>query len=56
MAHSDALRKGDLANTRISSNVEDHVRAADHLRTRFGTPALLIARNRCGAEGFKLVP
>ena len=36
---------GELANTHFSSNVEDPVRAADHLRMQFEAPALLIGHS-----------
>jgi uncharacterized OsmC-like protein/pimeloyl-ACP methyl ester carboxylesterase len=41
--------EGEFANTNFSSNVEDLVRAADHLRTRFAAPALLIGHSLGGA-------
>ncbi len=40
---------GEFANTDFSSNVEDLVRAADHLRTHFEAPALLIGHSLGGA-------
>jgi putative redox protein len=41
--------EGDFANTNFSLNVEDLVRAADHLRTHFAAPALLIGHSLGGA-------
>ncbi len=41
--------EGEFANTSFSSNVEDLVRAADHLRTHFAAPALLIGHSLGGA-------
>jgi uncharacterized OsmC-like protein/pimeloyl-ACP methyl ester carboxylesterase len=41
--------QGEFANTSFSSNVEDLVRAADHLRTHFSAPALLIGHSLGGA-------
>ena len=41
--------EGDFANTNFSLNVEDIVRAADHLRTHFAAPALLIGHSLGGA-------
>lgn len=41
--------EGEFPNTSFSSNVEDLVRAADHLRTRFAAPALLIGHSLGGA-------
>jgi uncharacterized OsmC-like protein/alpha-beta hydrolase superfamily lysophospholipase len=41
--------QGEFANTTFSSNVEDLVRAADHLRARFAAPALLIGHSLGGA-------
>lgn len=40
---------GEFANTNFSSNVEDLVRAADHLRSRFAAPAILIGHSLGGA-------
>ncbi len=40
---------GDFANTHFSSNVDDLVRAADHLRERFGPPSLLVGHSLGGA-------
>lgn len=40
---------GDFANTNFSSNVEDLVAAADHLRTRGDAPAILIGHSLGGA-------
>ncbi|MEM1307562.1 MAG: bifunctional alpha/beta hydrolase/OsmC family protein [Pseudomonadota bacterium] len=40
---------GDFANTNFSSNVADLVRAADHLRTSFEAPRLLIGHSLGGA-------
>src|SRR3569833_64685 len=34
--------EGEFANTHFSSNVDDLVAAADHLRQSYGAPALLI--------------
>ncbi len=41
--------EGDFANTGFSSNVEDLVRAADHLREHFQAPALLVGHSLGGA-------
>lgn len=41
--------EGEFAYTNFSSNVEDLVRAADHLRTHFAAPALLIGHSLGGA-------
>jgi uncharacterized OsmC-like protein/pimeloyl-ACP methyl ester carboxylesterase len=41
--------QGEFANTSFSSNVGDLVRAADHLRTHFAAPALLIGHSLGGA-------
>jgi alpha/beta superfamily hydrolase len=41
--------QGEFANTSFSSNIEDLVRAADHLRARFAAPALLIGHSLGGA-------
>ena len=41
--------EGEFENTNFSSNVEDLVRAADHLRTHFSAPALLIGHSLGGA-------
>jgi uncharacterized OsmC-like protein/alpha/beta superfamily hydrolase len=40
---------GEFQNTNFSSNVEDLVRAADHLRERYQAPALLIGHSLGGA-------
>ena len=40
---------GDFANTGFSSNTEDLVRAADHLRDRFTAPSILIGHSLGGA-------
>jgi uncharacterized OsmC-like protein/pimeloyl-ACP methyl ester carboxylesterase len=40
---------GDFANTTFSSNVDDLVRAADHLRSTIGPPSLLIGHSLGGA-------
>lgn len=40
---------GDFSNTHFSSNVDDLVAAADWLRTRHGTPALLVGHSLGGA-------
>ncbi|UGY91234.1 bifunctional alpha/beta hydrolase/OsmC family protein [Streptomyces gobiensis] len=40
---------GDFGNTDFSSNVEDLVRAADHLRDQFAAPALLVGHSLGGA-------
>ena len=40
---------GDFANTNFSSNVEDLVRAADHMRENYGAPQLLIGHSLGGA-------
>src|ERR1700761_830080 len=41
--------EGDFANSTFSSNVEDLVRAADHLRATRGPPAILIGHSLGGA-------
>jgi uncharacterized OsmC-like protein/pimeloyl-ACP methyl ester carboxylesterase len=41
--------EGEFENTNFSSNVEDLVRAADHLREHFAAPALLIGHSLGGA-------
>jgi uncharacterized OsmC-like protein/alpha-beta hydrolase superfamily lysophospholipase len=41
--------EGEFANTDFSSNIEDLVRAADHLRTHFAAPVLLIGHSLGGA-------
>jgi uncharacterized OsmC-like protein/alpha/beta superfamily hydrolase len=41
--------EGEFANTAFSSNVEDLVAAANHLRTTFSAPALLIGHSLGGA-------
>jgi uncharacterized OsmC-like protein/fermentation-respiration switch protein FrsA (DUF1100 family) len=41
--------EGDFANSTFSSNVADLVRAADHLRTAYAAPALLIGHSLGGA-------
>lgn len=41
--------EGEFANTNFSSNVEDLVAAADHLRTSLAAPALLIGHSLGGA-------
>jgi uncharacterized OsmC-like protein/pimeloyl-ACP methyl ester carboxylesterase len=41
--------EGDFANSTFSSNVEDLVRAADHLRRSHGAPATLIGHSLGGA-------
>ena len=40
---------GDFANTNFTSNVEDLVHAADHLRESFAAPAILIGHSLGGA-------
>jgi uncharacterized OsmC-like protein/pimeloyl-ACP methyl ester carboxylesterase len=40
---------GDFANTNFSSNVDDLVRAADHLREHFRAPSILIGHSLGGA-------
>jgi putative redox protein len=40
---------GDFANTNFSSNVEDLVCAADHLREQFAAPSILIGHSLGGA-------
>jgi len=40
---------GDFGNTDFSSNVEDLVRAADHLRDHFAAPTILIGHSLGGA-------
>ena len=41
--------EGEFANTTFSSNVDDLVAAADHLRTTFMAPAILIGHSLGGA-------
>src|ERR1700752_1661605 len=41
--------EGEFANTTFSSNVDDLVAAADHLRTQIHAPALLIGHRLGGA-------
>ncbi|MGB3351894.1 MAG: bifunctional alpha/beta hydrolase/OsmC family protein [Mycobacterium sp.] len=41
--------EGDFASTSFSSNVEDLVRAADHLRSQYSAPAVLIGHSLGGA-------
>jgi uncharacterized OsmC-like protein/pimeloyl-ACP methyl ester carboxylesterase len=41
--------EGDFANTHFSSNVDDLVAAADHLRKMYGAPAILIGHSLGGA-------
>ena len=41
--------EGKFADTRFSSNVDDLVAAADHLRKTYGTPAILIGHSLGGA-------
>ena len=41
--------EGEFGNTTFSSNIEDLVRAADHLRERFAAPTLLIGHSLGGA-------
>ena len=44
---------GDFANSNFSSNVEDLVAAADHLREAFNAPAILIGHSLGGAAVLK---
>jgi len=41
--------EGEFANTTFSSNVDDLVTAADHMRTQLGAPAILIGHSLGGA-------
>src|ERR1700751_538876 len=41
--------EGEFANTTFSSNVDDLVAAADHLRTQIAAPAILIGHSLGGA-------
>src|SRR5208283_1021506 len=41
--------EGEFANTHFSSNVDDLVAAADHLRKAYGAPAILIGHSLGGA-------
>ena len=41
--------EGDFSNTNFSSNVDDLVCAADHLRQQYGAPSLLIGHSLGGA-------
>src|SRR5262247_2820743 len=41
--------EGEFANTHFSSNVDDLVAAADHLRRAYGAPAILIGHSLGGA-------
>jgi putative redox protein len=43
------MSEGEFANTHFSSNVEDLVAAADHLRRAYGAPAILIGHSLGGA-------
>ena len=43
------MSEGEFANTHFSSNVDDLVAAADHLRTTNGAPAILIGHSLGGA-------
>jgi uncharacterized OsmC-like protein/alpha/beta superfamily hydrolase len=43
------MSEGEFANTHFSSNVEDLILAAKHLRERFGAPAILIGHSLGGA-------
>lgn len=40
---------GDFANTNFSSNVQDLIKAADHLRSSFEAPSILIGHSLGGA-------
>src|SRR3978361_1822626 len=40
--------EGDFANTHFSSNIDDMVAAADHLRKEHGAPAILIGHSLGG--------
>jgi putative redox protein len=48
--------EGDFAATGFSSNVEDLVRAADHLRDQFSAPAVLIGHSLGGAAVLAAAP
>ncbi len=48
--------EGEFANTNFSSNVEDLLRAVDHLRTHFSAPALLIGHSLGGAAVLAAAP
>ena len=43
------MSEGEFANTHFSSNVDDLVAAADHLRKTHGAPAILIGHSLGGA-------
>ena len=49
----NGLSSGDFANSNFSSNVEDLVAAADHLRKEFQAPAILIGHSLGGAAVLK---
>jgi len=48
--------EGDFANTNFSSNVQDLVAAADHLRTNHAAPSLLIGHSLGGAAVLAAAP
>src|ERR1700747_643508 len=43
--------EGEFANTTFSSNIDDLVTAADHLRMTVGAPAVLIGHSLGGGSG-----
>lgn len=48
--------EGDFVETAFSSNVDDLLRAADHLRSRFSAPTLLIGHSLGGAAVLAAAP
>lgn len=52
LGHSE----GEFANTNFSSNTEDLVSAADHLREQFDAPTLLIGHSLGGAAVLRAAP
>lgn len=47
---------GDFANTSFSSNIQDLIAAADHLRTHFQAPSLLVGHSLGGAAVLAAAP
>jgi uncharacterized OsmC-like protein/fermentation-respiration switch protein FrsA (DUF1100 family) len=50
------MSEGEFANTHFSSNVEDLIAAANHLRATFGAPAILIGHSLGGAAVLAAAP
>ena len=48
--------EGEFANTHFSSNVEDLIAAANHLRASYGAPAILIGHSLGGAAVLAAAP